>query len=559
MAKVYVGGFVDVFSYPKQEKALYLDPDTISGHLPLSNPIPLNIEHILEAHVGWTIGLHVTKYGLFCLGVVTSDGFLNLVNKLCIDSNVAQSHHTNLPPQPTLEMLHTWLPELSLSSIHPNNSPSVDKQNNCMFQHVSLCAMGKRRGTVAVYGYTLDWIISRFTSLSDQEKKTILSTYDSFNDLTLPQPDFTCSNEILMAKAIDASFIKNRLDILKTDKGVADVTAPTYLKASVQAHSTNPDPDQSVPKTFTKITMNPSTFTTPISTQHEDLISVPRSTFMSMLQTNLDTMKQSSIQKAPNTLDNFVQQPHPQRLPLLGYPGQVPYYGSFCGPTDIQAGYTPYISHPAVYLSLPQATQDFLKYGGIGHMYSPIQHPARPNKRKRDGDDEYESPLFPGEIQKDFQSLSKSITAIQNELKDIKNSTITQTKVPTPPIHQPYTTHQTQAIYPPEFINPITPPNGYYLRYVNPFPQDGTTVSHGQCTSTKPDHCVPVSTNQQPTEKQTQNVNTQPQPSDQVVIPKTTENTVSASTQPVYVDASNKPTQISQLQRIFCDELLNKK
>nr|QOW02499.1 capsid maturation protease [Tadarida gammaherpesvirus] len=307
MAIIYVAGFVDVVNFPKIDSELYLDVTQINKFLPLKNPIPLNIEHLSNANIGWIMGLYQVEYGLFCVGIINSEKFLSLLEKLFPNSHVAQTRNVNLPPEPKLEMLHTWLPGLSLSSVHPDNM--TDALGDQAFQHVSLCAMGRRRGTVAVYGLDLEWVLSKFTSITEIEKSRIYNEIQEINTNTLASPLFNINSETLMAKAIDASFIKNRIDILKTDRGVAEIQQPTYLKASAtpQIYSFI-----EVERQTESETMNPIPSTIQTAHQTEDLISVPRATFMSMLQTNLDTVRQASVlNKQQIPTDQFTSHGNP--------------------------------------------------------------------------------------------------------------------------------------------------------------------------------------------------------------------------------------------------------
>ncbi|BBB06466.1 capsid scaffold protein [Rhinolophus gammaherpesvirus 1] len=313
---------------------------------------------------------------------------------------------------------------------------------------------------------------------------------------------------------------------------------------------------------------------------HEELISVPRSTFMSMLQTNLDTMKQSSIQKAPLHAPEvpFCHQTQPRFAPLSTYPPAAPpYFNPVYGPLDVPGSYTPYHPPPAAAFFNPwaQFPPDLLRYAGNGLSHSPASHPARPNKRKRDGEDDYEAPLFPGENQKDFHSLSKSIAAIQSELKDIRNSTMSQPKLvtqanipqypqPTPP----------QAAVHAEYVDPArfqAGQGGYFIRYVNPFTQDGVyapgppqvyqqphqTIPQPIPTQAPPPTAAPL--HQQPVQHDAEDKRPQQSESEKHPAPKEARASTASSQPAQVVEASSKPSQVSQLQKIFCDEILNKK
>nr|2PBK_A Chain A, KSHV protease [Human gammaherpesvirus 8]2PBK_B Chain B, KSHV protease [Human gammaherpesvirus 8] len=226
---LYVGGFVDVVSCPKLEQELYLDPDQVTDYLPVTEPLPITIEHLPETEVGWTLGLFQVSHGIFCTGAITSPAFLELASRLADTSHVARAPVKNLPKEPLLEILHTWLPGLSLSSIHPRELSQTP--SGPVFQHVSLCALGRRRGTVAVYGHDAEWVVSRFSSVSKSERAHILQHVSSCRLEDLSTPNFVSPLETLMAKAIDAGFIRDRLDLLKTDRGVASILSPVYLKA----------------------------------------------------------------------------------------------------------------------------------------------------------------------------------------------------------------------------------------------------------------------------------------------------------------------------------------
>nr|ALH44520.1 ORF17 [Human gammaherpesvirus 8] len=377
---LYVGGFVDVVSCPKLEQELYLDPDQVTDYLPVTEPLPITIEHLPETEVGWTLGLFQVSHGIFCTGAITSPAFLELASRLADTSHVARAPVKNLPKEPLLEILHTWLPGLSLSSIHPRELSQTP--SGPVFQHVSLCALGRRRGTVAVYGHDAEWVVSRFSSVSQSERAHILQHVSSCRLEDLSTPNFVSPLETLMAKAIDASFIRDRLDLLKTDRGVASILSPAYLKASqlpvgIQA-VTPPRP-----------AMN--------SSGQEDIISIPKSAFLSMLQSSIDGMKTTAA-KMSHTLSG---------PGLTGCGGQM-------FPTD---------HHLPSYVSNPAPPYGYAYKNPYDPWYYSPQLPGyRTGKRKRGAEDD-EGHLFPGEepaYHKDILSMSKNIAEIQSELKEMK-------------------------------------------------------------------------------------------------------------------------------------------
>nr|CAA73631.1 protease [Saimiriine gammaherpesvirus 2]CAC84312.1 protease [Saimiriine gammaherpesvirus 2] len=474
MSIVYVAGFVDVVAYPKVDPVLYLNLDDVSKCLPLTKPIPLNIEHLPESTIGHTIGLYAVTHGVFCVGVIHSEKFLHLTENLFSNSCVAQTTNKFLPYQPLLEMLHTWLPALSLSSLCPT---AQNASNTDMFQHVSLCALGRRRGTVAVYSMNLEDAISQFCSISQAEVENIYEDSKNVDINCLPKPVFNIDPHILMAKAIDAGFIKDRLQLLQTDKGVAKIKKLTYLKASEIAKPVTEDISED---------MNQHGI---VPQGSDDLISVPKSTFLSMLQNNLDNFKQ-----------------HPRQA----------YFPQYFSP---QGAYMPYELYP------PQPYLDNIGYMLPSGSYVPAMFPSRPNKRKRE---DFDDCVFPGEssLYKDVLNLTKNISQLQDDLKDLKQAAISQPNR-----------------YPPQhFSNPysLDPGHASYFRYAPygaPKPdqhllQPPTCVQ--QAPVVQPNYVPP------PTESAS---NEAPKPSVQ---------------EPVHIDASFAQDTVSKLQKMFCDELLNK-
>ncbi|ARW78080.1 capsid scaffold protein [Common bottlenose dolphin gammaherpesvirus 1 strain Sarasota] len=165
----------------------------------------------------------------------------------------------------------------------------------------------------------------------------------------------------------------------------------------------------------------------------EDTISVPRSTFMSMLQTNLDSTKHGPPgppkPPAPAPLDPYgaaaAGGAYPWQLGHAQFPPMFP-------PQQPPAMFQPYSAmaqgagNSPVLLTYPQYAA---MYGtpGAGYMhnghYEPAPFPSRQGKRKREP--EYlDDPVFPGEehavYRKDLASLTRSLVEIQNDLKDLK-------------------------------------------------------------------------------------------------------------------------------------------
>ncbi len=112
---VYVCGFVERPDAPPKDACLHLDPLTVKSQLPLKKPL-----HLPDAPVGSVFGLYQSRAGLFSAASITSGDFLSLLDSIYHDCDIAQSQRLPLPREPKVEALHAWLPSLSLASLHPD-------------------------------------------------------------------------------------------------------------------------------------------------------------------------------------------------------------------------------------------------------------------------------------------------------------------------------------------------------------------------------------------------------------------------------------------------------
>ncbi|ALE14728.1 ORF17.5 [Felid gammaherpesvirus 1] len=273
----------------------------------------------------------------------------------------------------------------------------------------------------------------------------------------------------------------------------------------------------------------------------DDLISIPRGAFMSLLQTNLDA-------KHPTTL-------HYPHIPSSDNGGQkmqfIPRQSMGYNASNI-----PYPSQIPPYY-IPWQDMDPHGFNTMGfttnHTYIPVPFPSRPNKRKRESDME-DWVTFPGEEiyrSKELQDLSKTITELQREIKELKNNSMGKIGVKT----------ELQTVPP---VNcQVIPQHGHYFPS-QPFPP---AYFHTQGNPLYPFYPP-------------KNINTSNSPiiNQGVVeqrnhesVPKSSENTKQSNTQlenkheesgtstqsKTTVDASMPPVStVNPLQKLFCEELL---
>nr|WEG68938.1 capsid maturation protease [Mastomys natalensis cytomegalovirus 1]WEG71166.1 capsid maturation protease [Mastomys natalensis cytomegalovirus 1] len=230
---IYVGGFLTLYAENPSEASLRLSREAVVNALGDSGErtVPLNINHDESASVG-TVKLFDTNTGLFCVGRLQSTRFLSIVEKAANKSKlVARGPVNGLDADPALEYLSAGFPALSLSSCATSTEPSATGCDN-FFNHVSLCGLGRRRGTLAVYGRDFSWIADRFPVLSNEEKDRIVNACDSLTGNLSVDP-FKSDPYGLLASTVDDGYIADRLCRLRYDKRVLGLQlTETYVKAS---------------------------------------------------------------------------------------------------------------------------------------------------------------------------------------------------------------------------------------------------------------------------------------------------------------------------------------
>ncbi|ACE95421.1 assembly protein [Muromegalovirus WP15B] len=256
---IYVGGFLTLYDEDPQDERLRLPRDVVARELrraAAGGPaVPLNINHDESSTVG-TVRLFDAEAGLFCLGRLSSPAFLGIVEKAAGKSKlVARGPAKGLEADPVVEYLSAGFPALSLSSFSPDavaaaaadadtsENPGEEAEGQLrrqttdsggFFRHVSLCGLGRRRGTLAVYGRDRDWIVGRFAALTPDERAEIARVDDAaLGGWDGDADPFGSDSYGLLASTVDDGYIAERLCRLRYDKRLLGLQSKeTYVKAS---------------------------------------------------------------------------------------------------------------------------------------------------------------------------------------------------------------------------------------------------------------------------------------------------------------------------------------
>nr|WRQ97487.1 capsid maturation protease [Gallid alphaherpesvirus 1] len=231
---IFVAGYLVVYDHQESAGREYeLTREQSKSALPvLPGTIPINIDHESSCVVGTVLTILDLPRGLFCLGVVSTalaPIFLSYVQDDALFAN-AEEGMVLTETEKFLYLLSNILPSLSLSSrrLEKNEVPGKD-----FFAHVALCELGRREGTVAIYGATASEAIGAFDDLSAPIKEQLyeIATREKCAEVPreLSRPEIT---RVLMKKFMHGAFLMDRGTCLKTRREMAAVYNPKYLQAN---------------------------------------------------------------------------------------------------------------------------------------------------------------------------------------------------------------------------------------------------------------------------------------------------------------------------------------
>lgn len=233
---VFVGGYLVI--YDSQEDAgdeYRLAREVAVSALPVEpGRVPVNINHDANCKVGVTIAICDVGKGLFFLGAVS--GALSPILFRYVDGDLfsvdADGRGAALSEtEKFLYLLSNVLPSLSLSSSRLSEGELPDKN---FFSHIALCELGKRDGTVAIYGSTPSEVIDAFSGLGGNAKRDLLLEIDKFSAAKIPPVivDDAAVTNSLLKKFVNNAFLMDRGDYLRARRAIADIDHPKYLQAA---------------------------------------------------------------------------------------------------------------------------------------------------------------------------------------------------------------------------------------------------------------------------------------------------------------------------------------
>lgn len=267
----FVGGFLALYDEEPSDSALRLPQAVVAEELARlgegGGRLRLNINHDEDATVG-ACSLFPLARGLFCFGEVTSESFLRIAEDAAARCKMVLAGPRNgLRPDPLLEYLSTGYPGLSLSSRavaaavaaassaaggeEEEKEKAADGEREgekkkegeegdggAFFRHVALCGVGRRRGTLGVYGRDVGWVLDRFDIISDAEREglrdAVTAAVLANRGASAGLDPFRSDSLGLLAHSVDISYVRERFPKLEYDKKILKRGRDTYVKASEQ-------------------------------------------------------------------------------------------------------------------------------------------------------------------------------------------------------------------------------------------------------------------------------------------------------------------------------------
>ncbi|AAQ73704.1 ICP35 [Psittacid alphaherpesvirus 1] len=249
---VFVGGYLVIYASQDGAGEEYrLPKEVVARALPVEpGRVPVNINHDASCRVGSVISIVDVEKGLFFLGVVSGSLALAMFKYVARDlfraddgdspgggaesetrSDEALPANTLSEREKFLYLLSNVLPSLSLSSarLADGYSPADD-----FFAHVALCELGKRDGTIAIYGSSPPEVLDAFSGLDDAAKRELARSAEEWTTSSRREEpvDEAMVSECLLRKFMNNAFLMDRGEYLRARRHLADVRRPKYLQAA---------------------------------------------------------------------------------------------------------------------------------------------------------------------------------------------------------------------------------------------------------------------------------------------------------------------------------------
>ncbi|QOD40209.1 capsid maturation protease [Macropodid alphaherpesvirus 2] len=227
---IYVAGFLALYG-SGDAKELELTPEVVEATQP-KLPLPINVDHNDNSEVGCVLAIVNDSRGPFFVGLVVCNE-LEAVLEQAASKTIFERRGPPLSREERLLYLITnYLPSVSLSTHHigaPETNTSVK------FEHVALCAIGRREGTIVTYDVTLDAVLDTFRNLSPTSKERIKRDAAEV-ELTLVgrtwAPGTDALTRTLLSTAVNNMMVRDRWSLLAERRRQAGISGHVYLQAS---------------------------------------------------------------------------------------------------------------------------------------------------------------------------------------------------------------------------------------------------------------------------------------------------------------------------------------
>ncbi|AAU93324.1 capsid maturation protease [Chelonid alphaherpesvirus 5] len=288
-APLYVAGFLGLYDRGGEERGFRLDREAVRRGLPLTQIVPLCIDHKDRCTVGRVLSVLDAEKGAFCVAKVTSKNLFRIMLET-VDPRVFELKPGLSEREKLLLLISNFVPSFSLSSVKVDRPEEADER---FFVHVSLCMLGRRQGTIAIYDETASKAVSLFEALSAEEKQRAIAEAvaadeegrhwdEQFND---PEAAELCA--CLFSQALNTNFVDDRWEELRKQKRTADISGATYLQASVTEPIIKKDcgknPSQKMETVGPAPPLRPTSVPAAPSAATNDYVSVPMEHYHQLL------------------------------------------------------------------------------------------------------------------------------------------------------------------------------------------------------------------------------------------------------------------------------------
>nr|WGL40838.1 capsid maturation protease UL26 [Psittacid alphaherpesvirus 6] len=228
---VYVAGYLVLYGRDGDGE-LAVSKEDVTAALPPSTPLPINVDHRRDCTIGSVLSLVDDDLGLFFVGKIDCPRLAEVLFGAAKDEIFGKRGGGMVDSEKLLYLIANYLPSASLSS---RRLVTGERADETFFDHVALCLLGRRVGTVVAYDSSVAGVVKPFSRLSENARFLALREASSTEETLLGvrwDPDPKALGRALLGTAVNSMLLKDRWRVVSERRRQAGIQGHKYLQAS---------------------------------------------------------------------------------------------------------------------------------------------------------------------------------------------------------------------------------------------------------------------------------------------------------------------------------------